>query len=204
MEPESYEYVEMELAKFFHRTPPHQVVVVNHEAGIPLPIRSWPLERFTELVTRLLAWSPDVVAILMGIPEAMGGANRIEAAVANPRCVNFVGRTRSVQDVVQLFHQSDLLITNDSGPAQFATLTDIKSITLFGPETPTLYGPLSKNAIHLYKHLACSPCLTAANHRNSPCTNNQCLQEISVDEVFENARRMLEDPPRARSTTVPE
>ena len=121
-----------------------------------------------------------------------GRALRIEQAVDSRRCINFVGRTRSIGHVVELFHQADLLITNDSGPAHFATLTDIDSITLFGPETPSLYGPLGKGAVHLYKDLACSPCITAANHRNSPCTNNVCLQEISVEEVFAHARRLLQ------------
>ena len=62
---------------------------------------------------------------------------------------------------LQLFHQSVLLITNDSGPAHFASLTPIKSITLFGPETPVLYGPLGPDAVHLFAKLACSPCLSA-------------------------------------------
>jgi ADP-heptose:LPS heptosyltransferase len=92
---------------------------------------------------------------------------------------------------VQLFLQSQLLITNDSGPAHFASLTEIACITLFGPETSRLYGPLGARAVNIYKGLACSPCLTAINHRNSPCTDNVCLQAITVDEVFEHASRLL-------------
>jgi ADP-heptose:LPS heptosyltransferase len=99
-----------------------------------------------------------------------------------------------LKDVVELFHQSDLVITNDSGPAHFATLTGIKSITLFGPETPVLYGTLGEDHVCLYAHLACSPCLSALNHRNSPCTNNVCLQVITVDEVFAEAQRLLAKP----------
>ena len=127
----------------------------------------------------------------MGIPEAMESARLIEREVGSERLVNFVGCTRTLEDVIQLFHQADLFVTNDSGPAHFASLTGVKWITLFGPETPHLYGPTSPNAVNVFKGLACSPCLTASNHRNSPCTNNVCLQEIQVAEVFEQATRLL-------------
>ena len=38
----------------------------------------------------------------------------------------------------------------------------------------------------------CSPCLSALNHRSSPCTDNQCLQAIAVDQVLAHARRLLD------------
>jgi len=137
------------------------------------------------------------VVVLMGIAESAESARAITARIGDPRCVDFVGKTRTLGDVMQLFHQSDLLITNDSGPAHFATLTPIKSITLFGPETPVLYGTLGDGAVHLYAQFACSPCLSALNHRNSPCTDNKCLQAISVEEVFQHARRLLDGAARA-------
>lgn len=174
-----------------------RVVVLNHDAGKLLPIRTWPAERWSALARGLIESDPTVVCVLMGIPEAAGSARAIEQDVNHPRLVNFVGCTRHLTDVINLFHQAELLITNDSGPAHFATLTDISSITLFGPETPRMYGPIGERCVHVYKELACSPCLTAANHRNSPCTDNVCLQQITVDEVLGHALRLLRDRKRA-------
>ncbi len=192
VDPEAFAFVRDQLSSCYPITPEHRVVIVNHDAGSLLPIRSWPLERFVELVRRLLASDPRVLIVLMGISESAESARTITAAVGDPRCIDFVGRTRTLTDVIQLFHQSHLLITNDSGPAHFATLTPIKSVTLFGPETPVLYGPLGSNAVHLYANFACSPCLSALNHRNSPCTDNKCLQAITVDEVLGQALRLLD------------
>jgi ADP-heptose:LPS heptosyltransferase len=197
-EPEAFDFVRRALLAGGPVAQARRVVVVNHDAGSLLPIRSWPVDRYIELIRRLLALEPTLVVVLMGIGESLASAEGIAAAVGNPRCLNFVGKTRSLVDVIQLFHQADLLITNDSGPAHFASLTPIASITLFGPETPVLYGPLGARAVHLFAGLACSPCLSALNHRNSPCTDNVCLQVIAVDEVFEHARRLLDAaPPRA-------
>lgn len=188
---EAYEFVRQEIAKDYPLTPEHRIIVVNHDAGSLLPIRSWPLDRFVELIRRLLSSDPKLVVVLMGIAEAKGSALTIAQRIGDPRCIDFVGRTRTLTDVIQLFHQSDLLITNDSGPAHFAALTPIKSVTLFGPETPVLYGPVGENAAKVYAGLACSPCLSALNHRNSPCTDNKCMQALGVDEVLAHARRLL-------------
>jgi len=189
---EAFAYVRGELEACYPLTPTHRLVVVNHDAGSLLPIRTWPTEYFADLVRRLLAADRTIVVVLMGISEAEESARAIVAGVGDPRCIDFVGRTRTLTDVLQLFHQAELLITNDSGPAHFASLTPIKSITLFGPETPVLYGPLGPDAVHLFANLACSPCLSALNHRSSPCQDNQCLKQIRVEEVLTHALRLLD------------
>jgi ADP-heptose:LPS heptosyltransferase len=191
IEPEAYAYVRRELEACYPLGPEHRLVVINHHAGNLLPLRMWPFDRFAELARRLVEWDERVVVVLMGIAEGAESAQAITRHVGDARCVDFVGRTRTLTDVIQLFNQSELLITNDSGPAHFATLTPIKSITLFGPETPVLYGTLGEDAVHMYANLACSPCLTALNHRNSPCTENVCLQVITVEQVFAQAVRLL-------------
>jgi ADP-heptose:LPS heptosyltransferase len=91
-----------------------------------------------------------------------------------------------------IFHLADLLVTNDGGPGHFAAMTPISSIIFFGPETPALYGSLSPRAFHFYQGLSCSPCLTAYNHRNSPCDgDNQCLKTIPARDVLAKARELL-------------
>jgi ADP-heptose:LPS heptosyltransferase len=91
-----------------------------------------------------------------------------------------------------LYSLSDLLVTNDSGPAHFAALTPIDVITLFGPETPRLFGASTTRSIPIWLGLACSPCVNAYNNRQSPCRNNICMQGISVDQVFHEAVQVLE------------
>jgi ADP-heptose:LPS heptosyltransferase len=191
-DPERIARLRKRLVALFTLEDRHRLIVINHDAGQLLPIRTWPPERYTQLIRRLLDDDHDRVVLLLGLPFAMRSAKEIQAKTADPRCVNFVGQTENLDDVVQLFHMAELLITNDSGPAHFASLTPIKAITLFGPETPVLYGPTGPNALNLHKPLACSPCLTAANHRSSPCQDNQCLKAISVDEVFDAAKTLLQ------------
>jgi ADP-heptose:LPS heptosyltransferase len=97
----------------------------------------------------------------------------------------------SLRELLVLYSLSSLLVTNDSGPGHFASMTEIPTLVLFGPETPALFGPLGERVEVIWKGLACSPCVNPFNHRFSPCNNNLCMQHISVDEVFAKARTML-------------
>ena len=92
-----------------------------------------------------------------------------------------------------LYTMSELLITNDSGPAHFAALTPVNVLTLFGPETPSLFGSPTPRSTAFWLGLACSPCVNAYNNRQSPCRNNLCMQGITVDQVFGEAVRILEE-----------
>lgn len=84
-----------------------------------------------------------------------------------------------------LYCLSDVLITNDSGPAHFATLTEIQVVTLFGPETPMLFGANTPRSYIIWKDIPCSPCVSAYNNRRSTCNDNICMQRISVNEVYD-------------------
>jgi ADP-heptose:LPS heptosyltransferase len=130
------------------------------------------LERFT-----------DVSVGMTGAPDEAEAIGRLAAQVGSPRCFSLAGKTTLAQLLV-LYALSELLITNDSGPAHFASMTPITVITLFGPETPSLFRALTPRAIPIWMQLPCSPCVNAYNNRQSPCRDNICMKSITVDHVF--------------------
>jgi len=83
------------------------------------------------------------------------------------------------------------MLTNDSGPAHFASVTPLKVFVIFGPETPALYGPLG-NAESIYLGLPCSPCVSAANHRKTTCLTRPCITGISPDLVEQKMLNYLD------------
>ena len=72
-------------------------------------------------------------------------------------------------------------------------MTPLATIVLFGPETPALYGSLGKS-IPIFAGLACSPCVSAANHRKTPCLDNVCMQAIQVPQVMGAMEKLLDSP----------
>ena len=165
-------------------------IVVNPNASSLIAVRKWPLDRYAALIERLLGDSRNV-CIITGTAAERDAARFIVDRVPSDRVVDMTGET-TLRDLIDLFNVSSLLITNDSGPAHFAALTDIAVLVFFGPETPRLYGPLSRRCTTLYAHYACSPCVSAYNQRRTICTNNRCLQQFDVDAAHGQAVRLLE------------
>jgi len=111
--------------------------------------------------------------------------------VASDRCFSLAGKT-TLRQLLVLYTLSEVLVTNDSGPAHFATLTPVRVVTLFGPETPALFAARTPRNTVLWAGIVCSPCVNAYNNRQSPCLNNLCMQAITVDQVFAEVCRALE------------
>ena len=143
------------------------LVFVCPGAGL-IPIRAWPIASFAS-VTRALVDRGYAVAIV-GMAADRELAQTIQQACPGEavRRSDRLHRRPCVRSPC-CCTSACLLITNDGGTGHMAALTPIASIVLFGPETPVLYGSLSPRAINLHKPLSCSPCLTAYNHRQSPC-----------------------------------
>lgn len=171
-------------------------LVLIYPSGGILPIRAWPLENYYRVADHFLQQGYAVGVIGLKGDKAFGQA--VLNHCRHPMCVDLTGYTRSVRHLLALFHRAALLITNDGGPGQFAAMTPIPTIILFGPETPRLYRSWAKNAYFFHQPLACSPCLTAYNHRMSPCDgDNQCLKQITPVQVLDKAHELLGLPPAA-------
>jgi len=169
----------------------HRIVLFNANASELLPIRRWPREYYIALAKSILDRYPDVVILLTGGEDDRAWLEAIRSAARSERCINFAGRT-SLTELPALYSVSAFMLSNDSGPPHFASLTDMPLFVFFGPETPKLYCPLG-NATPIYAGLACSPCVSAANHRKTACSDNVCLQVITPEQVFGILRPMLDE-----------
>ena len=174
-----------------------RLVILNANASDLMPLRKWPLENYVALA-RLLIGISDVFIVLTGVDSETGDAAFVCDAVGRDRCVNMAGKT-TLRSLVTLYTLSALMVTNDSGPSHFASLTDMPAITLFGPETPEIYGPLGAFKVAIASDLACSPCVSSYNHRHSPCNDNVCMKSITVERVWQACQALLAD---AKNRTI--
>jgi ADP-heptose:LPS heptosyltransferase len=159
-----------------------RIVLINPNASELLIQRRWMPERYAELMRRILNNYDDVLVLITGAPAEREEAEELKAEVGHERCVNFAGRVKFAE-LPSLYAISSMMVSNDSGPGHFSAVTEMPSYVIFGPETPALYGSLG-NSTPIYAGLACSPCVSASNHRKTPCHDNVCLQVITVEQVF--------------------
>jgi ADP-heptose:LPS heptosyltransferase len=167
------------------------VILVNSNASDLLPQRRWDRENYGEVIKKILAYNEDAIVLLTGAPSEKNGAQLLADYVGDKRCINFAGGVKFLQ-LPALYSVSAFMLTNDSGPAHFASITDMHTFVIFGPETPALYGSLGPST-PIFAGMACSPCVSASNHRKTPCTDNQCIKVITPDWVFNTLKFKLDE-----------
>lgn len=168
----------------------HKIILINPNASELLIQRRWPQKNYAQLIGLILANCSRAVVFITGDSREREEAQRLREQVNDDRCINFAGKVTFAQ-LPLLYSISEFMVTNDSGPPHFAAVTDMPTYVIFGPETPMLYGSLGKTT-SIYAGMACSPCVSASNHRKTACRDNVCLQVIKPLQVFEIIRPELE------------
>jgi ADP-heptose:LPS heptosyltransferase len=166
-----------------------RLILLNANAGDLLPLRRWDGRNYVALAGRLLREFSDLFVAFTGAPEEAAPIEELVRAVDSPRCVSLVGRT-TLRQLLVVYGLAEVLVTNDSGPAHFAALTEIDAVTLFGPETPLLFAAPGPRSHPLWAGLACSPCINAFNNRQTACRDNVCMQAITLEPVFATVSRI--------------
>lgn len=166
------------------------ILLINPNSSEIFPLRKWPLEYFSQLSKSLLERLPSCWLVITGVASERPDAEYIRGQAQSSRLIDFTGKT-NFRELLALYSVAKLMVTNDSGPAHFASLLSLPTVVLFGPETPRLYSPLGNKHRDLYAEFACSPCVSVYNGKRSPCTDNRCLKAIPVQEVLHEAVALL-------------
>ena len=181
-----------------HYTPgKERLILINPNASDLLPQRRWAQQRFSELIQAIHQQYPNDLILITGSPAEVAYVEKVRAVANVKNALNFAGQV-SFAELPPLYTLSDVMVTNDSGPGHFSAVTPLRTVVLFGPETPALYGSIG-NSIAITANLACSPCVSAANHRKTPCHDNVCMQAITVPQVLDKVIQQLQDADKAKA-----
>lgn len=159
-----------------------RLIIINANAGDLLPQRKWPEQNYVTLARELLDTLPDVTVVWTGSTNEAAEVDTLAAVVGSHHSVSLAGET-TLRQLLVLFTLGEVLVTNDSGPAHFASLTSIDVVTLFGPETPRLFAARGRRSHPLWVGLPCSPCVSAFNNRQTSCRDNRCMKAHAVETV---------------------
>jgi lipopolysaccharide heptosyltransferase II len=151
--------------------------------------KRWSALKFAQLADRL-ADGFSAKILLLG-SESEGPLADIIVAAAKNKITNLVGKT-TTEELVALISVSGLVITNDGGPLHKAVALRVKTVSIFGPVDERVYGPYppSDRYIVVKRDLKCRPCYKRF-HFNGCAFNRSCIDEITVDEVFQAAAKLI-------------
>jgi heptosyltransferase-2 len=156
------------------------------------PLRRWPVDRYVELARRFRHEGHSVT--LVGDANDAWAQPAFEGLGVDDR----IGKT-TITETLAIMRGARLVVTHDTGPLHLARLMRAPLVAMFGPQIPWNYIPADANATVLWggASLACRPCYDP--HEPALCTNNLCMQDLSVDRVFGAAMERLADPAAANA-----
>ncbi|RME78307.1 MAG: glycosyltransferase family 9 protein [Planctomycetota bacterium] len=146
----------------------------------------WPIENYTKLGERLY----QEQGILPMLSAAGKGEIRLAKEIMKNSKVPFVlCPDFDILQLAALLKRAALLVTVDTGPMHVGAAMETPLVALFGPTPLSLTRPWTKGPCQvLWKGIECSPC----RGKGIKCKDNICMKKITVDEVLEAAKKVLE------------
>jgi heptosyltransferase-2 len=146
--------------------------------------KCWPPEHFARLAERLSRrWACRV--ILFAGPGEEEIARRIAADCRAP-LIDTSGMRVDLGLLKPLVRRCQLLVTNDTGPRQYAVAFGVPAVVIMGPTDPRYTDTNLDQTTVLRRELPCSPC-----HLKRCPGDHACMHGITPDEVFAACERIL-------------
>lgn len=168
--------------------------------GIDAPFRRWSFEGFAQ-IGDALARRFGARVLLFGEASDRSVCGTV-ARLMQSDPIDLSGQT-SLGQFVSLLSRLALVICNDGGPLHLAVSQRIRTVSVFGPVDPDVYGPYPRGAGHQIvckEELPCRPCYR--QFRLPPCPYERaCLTALQPDDVFKACETVLKDLEPARAGT---
>jgi len=147
-------------------------------------IRRWPIEYYRELAEKFIKRNFSIIL--------SGGYNDywVRESFIGLKYIDMIGKV-DLPQIIELCQKCTLVITHDSGPMHLAYASGVKTLALFGPTNPYEKVPNCHNVKVVWggANLPCRPCYDGRGY--SICSSNNCLKNLSVELVYEEALKML-------------
>jgi len=148
------------------------------------PAKRWLPERFAEVAVWFVKETRGSVVIFGGKEETDTAGQIFKAIPMNK--ISVAGGT-SLRELAALIAETDVFLTNDSGPMHIAYAVGTPLVAIFGSTSPELTGPVGLCNAVVRTDIDCSPCFSRACGRDYI----RCMFGITSEDVFENIRRLL-------------
>lgn len=156
--------------------------------------KRWPLKNYQELIRKLLTASEfqEFKIVLVAGPDDTYCEQVISEEISqDQRFINLQGET-TIKESAEIIGHSKFCISNDTGTIHMAEACGVPVIALFGPTSESFgFRPHLSKSKTLSSQRACRPC-SETGAKKCPYQTNLCMEDISVDEVWEACVKMKE------------
>ncbi len=172
------------------------VINANTSPDLAPEARKWPKERYAQLADELVAHTPTARVLWIGAPNEREYVDSVASLCKTPRR-HVVAGDLSLRELVVLFAESRLVISNDSGPMHLACLVDAPVIGLFFADSPVLFAPLGSRVRSVAPELYSIPLFSVYNGKDvavgrpSREVSNTAACSVGLEVVMREARELL-------------
>ena len=163
-------------------------LVALHPGALNMAEKRWLPERWAAVADRVQE-ELGARVVLVSSPSELPLARQLEGAMRT-RVVSLAGRT-SLGELMAVIKGCDLFLGGDSGPLHMASALGVPSVSVYGPTDPVHTGPLHTKAMVLAPGAECGPCYDPRMPSACRQWRAECMERITVDEVFEAARGLI-------------
>ena len=152
--------------------------------GSAVVTKRWAPERFAQVADTLAAKGYKPVFFGGTMDEDM-----VQEAVSYMKTTPVVATGNfTIGGLAAAMRRCSLIITNDSGPMHVAISQKVPIVAMYGPSSPKLYGPYTKDATIVTAVPPCPGCADGMKHK---CSDMQCMTRLTVEQVVAAAEAML-------------
>ena len=146
--------------------------------------KRWPPEHFAAIARRAVSeFGAGLIAV--GSAEDRPIVDTLLRLVAPLPVLDLCGRTRLLQ-LAALTRESDLVISNDTGPLHLAAAAGARVIGIYTCTDPTLTGPYGPNAFTVKSCVWCAPSFI------KKCGRLECMTELTPERVWPVVKDQIE------------
>lgn len=155
-----------------------RIGVCNGGFGNIAVMKKW--NYFPQLCGTLKGWyGNDIELVKVGYYKELSNVNVYD--------VDYAGHT--MLENATMINSLDLFITTDTGNMHIADALKVPMIVLWGGTSFVKNRPINGTANIIRKHFPCQPCHNDGTYMQ--CNKIECLQSITVGEVFREVRKKL-------------
>ena len=164
-------------------TPARTIIGFQPGTSPSMRWKQWPIERYREVIDRVVTDSPDSHIVLFGSESEEAMIREMIQGVKGR--ISLVAGKTSVKQAAALIEQCDLLVCNDSGLMHAAVAVGTPVTAIYGPTDFRRTAPPGDRNTVIRHELPCSPCFKLeGDDQVHACPHHDCLMTITSEEVL--------------------
>lgn len=153
---------------------PGDIFAVNPFSSPGSGYKRWDLDKYSRLIN-LIGEELKVKSLILWGPGELKEAQNLKAKSGENA---FLACPTNISQLFALLQKTKLYISGDTGVMHLAAFAKTPVVGIFGPTDHRINSPYGPHCMIIRKEMPCSPC------KNKECPERKCLEDISVDEVF--------------------